>query len=106
VRPATRKNPEPVICALYGVGHGATPVLLNKGIFESPLDLESPSVTVICNAAKDGTIDIQHLKITSTLRGVALVLVPPFITQVLVLSPMNIAQQNTIDKTSRVIEKD
>jgi hypothetical protein len=56
----------------------------------SPLDLyhvESPSVTVIRNAAKEGIANIQSLKITSSLDGVALVLVPPFIAKVLLDLP-------------------
>jgi hypothetical protein len=87
VHPATHQNPKQFIQALYSVGREATPVLIDKSIFEKTLDVESPSITVICNAAKDGIIDVQTLKITLSLEGIALVLVPPFIAKILLDLP-------------------
>jgi hypothetical protein len=87
VRPVTSQNPEPVIQALYGVGREATPALIDKSIFKKTLDVKSPSVTVIHNAAKDGITNVQNLKITSSLEGILLVLVPPFIAKFLLDLP-------------------
>jgi hypothetical protein len=87
VCPATRQNPEPVISSLYGLGREATPVLIDKSVFENPIDVESPSVTVICKAAKDGISDIRNLKTTSSLEGIGLVLLPPFLAKVLLDLP-------------------
>jgi hypothetical protein len=87
VRPATRQNPAPVIRALYGLGREATPVLIDKSVFETPIDVESPSVTVIRKATKDGIFDIQTMKTTSSLEGIGLVLLPPFIAKVLLDLP-------------------
>jgi hypothetical protein len=87
VRPATCQNPEPVICALYGLGREATPVLIDKSVFTTPIDVESPSVTVFHKATKDGISDIQALKTTSSLEGMGLVLLPPFIAKALLDLP-------------------
>jgi hypothetical protein len=87
VRPATHQNPEPVIRALYGLGREATQVLIDKSMFETPIYMEFLSVTVICKATKDGISDIQALKTTSSLEGIGLVLLPPFIAKVLLNLP-------------------
>jgi hypothetical protein len=87
VRPATRQNPEPIIRALYGLGHEATPVLIDPEIFITTLDIECPLVTAIRTAYKDGINDVRQLKLTSSVDGLALVLLPPFIAKVLLDLP-------------------
>jgi hypothetical protein len=87
VRPSTRQNPEPIIRALYGLGHEATPVLIDPSIFTTMLDIECPSVTVIRAAFKDGITDVTKLKMTSSVEGPGLILLPPFIAKVLLDLP-------------------
>jgi hypothetical protein len=88
LRPATRQNhPEPIIRALYGLGHKATPILIDPDIFTTTLDIECPSVTAIRNAYKEGINDVRKLKVTSSVTGLALILLPPFIAKVLLDLP-------------------
>jgi hypothetical protein len=87
VRPATRQNPEPIIRALYGLGHEATPVLIDPYIFNTTMDIECPSVTAIRTTYKDGINNVRQLKLSSSVAGLALILLPPFIAKVLLDLP-------------------
>jgi hypothetical protein len=87
VRPATRQNPEPIIRALYGLGHEATPVLIDPDILTNTLDIESPSVTAIRSAYKEGVTGVRKLKRTALVDGLGLILFPPFLAQVILDLP-------------------
>jgi hypothetical protein len=52
------------------------------------LYIKCPSVTVICSAFKDGITFVRKLKMTSSVEGPGLILLPPFVTKVLLDLPL------------------
>jgi hypothetical protein len=85
--PATRQNKKPIVRALYGFGKEAIPVLLDPSILEEMTTADCPSITSIRKAVRDGITDITTLTLSSTYKGMSIIMLPPFIAKALLELP-------------------
>jgi hypothetical protein len=85
--PATRQNKTPVVRALYGFGKEAIPVLLEQSVLEVVTTAACPTVTAIRKAHRDGITDFKKLSLTSSYKGMSMIMLPPFIAKALLNLP-------------------